>query len=190
MAAPGVLVVLGVLALVSVACGSSSPSTSATTTTSVAADATTTSLVGLARARAPFADFEQMAVTIRTADGRTRTPCMLVARTDATRDRGLMGVTDPALAGYAGMVFVFDTDATGTFWMKDTRIPLTVFFFNRRGLRVSADDMVPCPSDSTQCPLYPATAPYRWAIEVPAGRDTLGLLDGQPFVTLGGACPH
>ncbi len=145
---------------------------------------------GLARASAPFGQFEQVKVTVVTADGRTYTPCLLVARTGATRDRGLMGVSDPKLAGYAGMVFAFDGDVTGTFWMKDTLIPLSVVFLDDHSRRISSSDMVPCPPSTTNCPLYPATAPYRWAIEVPVGQlGTLGLgASDQPKVTVGGAC--
>ena len=145
---------------------------------------------GLAPAAAPFGAFEQVKVTVVTADGRTYTPCLLVARTAASRDRGLMGVTDPKLAGYAGMVFAFDGDVTGTFWMKDTVIALSVVFLDDHGRRISSSDMVPCPTSTAQCPLYPATAPYRWAIEVPLGQvGGLGLTAAdRPKVTVGGAC--
>jgi uncharacterized protein len=145
---------------------------------------------GLAPAKPPFASFEQVEVTIVSADGTTRTPCMLVARTGSSRDRGLMDVTDPKLAGYAGMVFAFDTDVTGTFWMRDTLIPLSVVFLDRSGDRISSADMTPCPTTTADCPLYPASAPYRWAIEVPAGGLAgLGLAPAdRPRVTVGGAC--
>ncbi len=146
---------------------------------------------GLTPAPAPFQAFEQVKVTVVTADGHTHSPCMLVARTGPARDQGLMGVTDPKLAGHAGMVFAFDGDVTGTFWMKDTVIPLSVVFLDRSGHRISSSDMVPCPTSTAHCPLYPAAAPYRWAIEVPAGQlGGLGLAaSDHPEVTVGGACP-
>ncbi len=101
-----------------------------------------------------------------------------------------MAVTDPKLAGYAGMIFAFDGDVTGTFWMKDTLIPLSVIFLDDHGRRISSADMAPCPTSTANCPLYPATAPYRWAIEVPLGQlAALGLgASDQPKVTIGGAC--
>ena len=125
-----------------------------------------------------------------TAAGATRTPCLLVARTSAARARGLMGVTDATLGGYDGMLFAFAGDVTGTFWMKDTVIPLSVVFLDGAGRRVSSAEMTPCPTSATTCPLYPARAPYRWAIEVPVGHlNALGLTaTDRPRVTLGGAC--
>jgi uncharacterized protein len=168
------------------------PTTATTPTTAGSMDATVAAdqIPGLAPARAPFGMFEQVQATIVSADGHTHTPCLLLARTSATRDQGLMNVTDAKLGGYPGMVFAFDGDVTGTFWMKDTLIPLSVVFLDQHGRRISSSDMVPCPASTTNCPLYPATAPYRWAIEVPAGQlAALGLsASDQPKVTIGGAC--
>ncbi len=59
--------------------------------------------------------FEQVRTTITGADGKVRKPCMLLARTEANRAEGLMHVTAAGLDGYAGMVFAFDDDVTGTF---------------------------------------------------------------------------
>ena len=170
--------------------GAQPGSTTAATAGSMDGPVAASQIPGLAPAAAPFDAFEQVKATVVTADGRTSTPCLLVARTAATRDRGLMGVTDPKLAGYAGMVFAFDGDVTGTFWMKDTVIALSVVFLDDHGHRISSSDMVPCPTSTAQCPLYPATAPYRWAIEVPLGQlGGLGLTAAdRPKVTVGGAC--
>jgi len=185
----------GVLLALATGCGSSASTTAPGLTTPTADPMGQTvgadQIPGLARARSPFGAFEQVKVTIVSADGRTRTPCLLVARTGPARDQGLMNVTDTHLGGYAGMVFAFDADVTGTFWMKDTLIPLSVVFLDRQGRRISSADMVPCPTSSAQCPLYPATAPYRWAIEVPAGQlGGLGLdASDHSTVTVGGACP-
>jgi uncharacterized protein len=172
------------------ACGSSGSSGSSAVGRPSDSSVPARTIPGIGPARAPFASFEQVRATVVSADGTTRTPCLLVARTPATRDRGLMGVTDPALGGYDGMLFAFDGDVTGTFWMKDTVIPLSVVFLDGSGHRVSSADMTPCPTSTTNCPLYPAAAPYRWAIEVPAGHlEALGLgAADKPRVSVGGAC--
>ncbi len=103
-------------------------------------------------------------------------PVMVAADRDSRR-RGLMGVTD--LDGWAGMVFVFDSDVTNGFWMKDTLIPLTVVYLDSEGHIVSATDMEPCPS-GTACPVYPPDGPYRMALEVSRGDlDRLGIGRGS-----------
>jgi uncharacterized membrane protein (UPF0127 family) len=100
---------------------------------------------------------------------------VLVADTEAKRSLGLMNRTD--LGGYDGMVFAFENDTTTSFFMKNTKIPLTIFFFTAGGKYVSQTDMTPCTSDP--CPIYGADAPYRYALEVMTGTATeLGLVAG------------
>lgn len=48
----------------------------------------------------------------------------LVADTRELRATGLMGRSD--LPDDAGMVFVFEEESQGAFWMKDTLVPLTI----------------------------------------------------------------
>lgn len=188
---------LGLVALgaVSIGCGSGSSHGAAPTsgTTPSVTEVTATvplasHIPGATRAQAPFDAFEQVQVTIVSADGKTRTPCMLLARTEDLRERGLMHVDDAALGGYAGMVFAFDSDAQGAFTMRDTLIPLSLVFIDASGHPVARSDMTPCPTGTATCPTYPAAAPYRAAIEVPAGHlGGLGL-DGEAEVAIGGAC--
>jgi uncharacterized membrane protein (UPF0127 family) len=173
-----------VLAGCSSGAGSSAPATtrSATPTTATAA-----AIAGVSRAPSPFERFEQVRATIASVRGR-HTPCMLLARTDATRAEGLMHVAEAGLGGYAGMIFAFDADVTGTFTMADTLIPLTIVFLDATGHVVSSRVMTPCPRGQAKCPTYPASGPYRTAIEVPAGHaPALGLDDGAKVV-VGGAC--
>jgi uncharacterized protein len=88
-----------------------------------------------------------------------------VADDEATRERGLMGVT--SLPADEGMAFVFDGPTTGTFWMKNTLIPLSIAFVGADGLIVSTLEMTPC--EAEPCPTYSADAPYTTAIEANAG---------------------
>ncbi|HVN50913.1 MAG TPA: hypothetical protein VMT43_05745, partial [Acidimicrobiales bacterium] len=71
----------------------------------------------MSRAESPFEQFEQVRVTVRSPGGKVHTPCMLLARTAATRAEGLRHVASPVLHGYAGMVFAFPVDVTGSFSM-------------------------------------------------------------------------
>ena len=70
-----------------------------------------------------------------------------------------MGVT--SLGGADGMLFRFGADHSGSFWMKDTILPLSIAFFAGDGAFVSATDMEPCPPDSESCPALPGRRSVR-----------------------------
>jgi uncharacterized protein len=88
-----------------------------------------------------------------------------IANNDARRERGLMFRT--RLAANAGMAFVWGADVGGAFWMKNTRIPLSIAFYDARGRIVRILDMAPCAADP--CPVYDPKATYRGALEVNKG---------------------
>jgi uncharacterized protein len=90
---------------------------------------------------------------------------LLVADTDAERQRGLMGRR--SLPPDGGMVFRFPETTDQTFWMKDTLVPLSIAFVADDRRVVDILDMAPCPGEP--CPLYHARASYRTAIEMRAG---------------------
>ncbi len=105
-----------------------------------------------------------------TAPAGPRVWPVIVADTPQSRQRGLMGVTDfAALGGYAAMVFIFDGDTSGAFWMRNTPLPLRITFVSASGSVVSATDMVPClaPTPSDECKHYHPEGPYRIAVEHP-----------------------
>jgi uncharacterized protein len=116
-----------------------------------AAAATTTSL-------------ERGTAVIETRDGETRVE-VEIAETDADRQRGLMGRV--ALPRQAGMVFLFDGETEGGFWMKDTLIPLSIAFFDEGGEILRILDMEPCEADP--CEVYDPGVAYHGALEVNRG---------------------
>lgn len=134
-------------------------------------------------------DRERIEVVVEAPDGTSCALCAWLADTSAERQRGLKGVTE--LEDIDGMIFRYDADATGSFWMRDTVLALDIAFYDTAGRHVGGASMAPCPDDATdaECPRYRAGAPYRLAIEVAAGRaGELGLVAGSR-VTLGGPCP-
>jgi uncharacterized membrane protein (UPF0127 family) len=134
-----------------------------------------------ASTRKPLDGFGETQVTVTNASG-TMTWCLLLAATEAQRNRGLMQVTDPTLGGFDGMLFRFDNDSTDQFYMRNTPMPLSIAFIAADGNVVSTTDMAPCP-DRPGCPLYSAAAPYRTAIEVPQGQlRRLGIDTGSKVV--------
>jgi len=64
-----------------------------------------------------------------------------VARTDAARAKGLMGRS--TLGQREGMLFVFDRDQHLDFWMKNTRVPLSIAFLSAEGKILEIADMEP-----------------------------------------------
>ncbi len=124
--------------------------------------------------RTTLAGFGETKVSVQTPSSLLEW-CLLLASTPQQQNKGLMNVVDPALGGYDGMLFRFDKDVTEGFWMKNTKLPLSIAFVSSDGHVVSQTDMDPCP-DSGPCPNHYASGSYRLAIEVPRGKFTdLGL---------------
>lgn len=162
--------------------GSESPTVGAT-------DGGAASVPGTGSERRAPQGFDEVTVRVTEADGTIHIWCLLLARTEAQRARGLMEVTDSTLGGHAGMLFLFDQDTTDGFWMRNTPLPLSLAFLNADGNLVAATDMAPCPNSATTCPIYDPPVPYRQAIEVPQGRlPDLGLNDGSRVEISGATC--
>lgn len=64
-----------------------------------------------------------------------------VARTGRERERGLMYREE--LQWNEGMLFVFKEDEILSFWMKDTKIPLSIAFLDKDGKVTDIFDMIP-----------------------------------------------
>ena len=136
--------------------------------------------------RTPFGDFGEVGFRIEGGSAEaTAMRCALLAETGAQQSLGLMNRTD--IGGYDGMLFKFASDTTGSFYMKDTPLPLSIAFFDASGQFVSTTDMAPCIHQSN-CPTYAAARPYRWALEVPEGAlPRLAIGPGTRLVA-GGPC--
>lgn len=88
-----------------------------------------------------------------------------VADTATLRQQGLMFVED--MGDLDGMLFVFENDSSGAFWMKNTLIPLDIAFFDSAGQFVDGFEMEPCVIEN--CPTYGPDGSYRYALEMAAG---------------------
>lgn len=120
--------------------------------------------------------------------GAARNFCGLHAATPEQQARGLSGRSD--LAGYDAMLFTFGDDASRPFTMKNTKIPLTVAFFDAQGRFLGSVEMTPCPVRIRRCPEYrsPGEQKWRFAMEVQqGGLNRLGIGPGAT-VTAGGGC--
>jgi uncharacterized membrane protein (UPF0127 family) len=89
-----------------------------------------------------------------------------VARTEPERSRGLMHRA--SMPERSGMIFLFDRPGLYPFWMKDTLIPLDLFWTDTTGTIVwIAESVPPCRNDP--CPEYPPKAVAQYVIETNAG---------------------
>jgi uncharacterized protein len=162
-------------------------STAATTTAAATTSPPTTAATSTVAAGTSPQGFGTIGITIRAASGAAKSFCLWLADTEAKRERGLMQVT--SLGGRSGMLFAFEQDTQGAFWMFQTVMPLSIAFFDSSGTFVSSTDMAPCTGTSDTCSTYAAAARYRDAIEVPqGGLGALGIGPGSAL-TDRGSCP-
>jgi uncharacterized membrane protein (UPF0127 family) len=97
--------------------------------------------------------------------GTDATLTVRIADSAEEQRQGLMGVE--TLGEDHGMAFVYDDPTTGSFWMKDTLIPLSIAFVDDDRI-VAIEEMTPCEADP--CPTWdPDGAAYTLAIEANAG---------------------
>lgn len=117
--------------------------------------------------RRPLPGFDEVAFRITAPGGKVTDGVAMLADDSASRSQGLMEQTD--LRGYDAMVFRFPSPSNGGFYMRNTRIPLSIAFFDVGGRFVSSADMEPCPDEVEDCPTTFAEGPYVHAIEVAKG---------------------
>lgn len=110
-----------------------------------------------------------------------------IADDDAERARGLMFRDE--LATGTGMLFIHEDEQPQAYWMKNTRIPLDILYFNNDRKLVTQQRNVPPCSGGNRCPSYPSDQPARYVLELNAGEaERLKLQDGAEM-TFGKGIP-
>lgn len=133
----------------------------------------------------PPAGFPTTRAVVTDADGTTCEVCLWLADNVEDRARGLMFVTDLGVAD--GMAFRYPEPRTGTFWMENVALPLSIAFFAADGAYLDAFDMEPCRIDP--CPHYGTPTDFLVAVEVEQGRlGELGLVEGSTLELLDLPC--
>ena len=123
-------------------------------------------VVFAAAASAGAVGFDRGTATVTSPTGAKRVLLQVeLARTPAQREQGLMGRR--TLGAKAGMVFLYPEPHRGSFWMKDTLIPLDIAFYDGRGRILRILTMQPCRRDP--CTLYDPNVAFRGALEVRGG---------------------
>jgi uncharacterized protein len=90
-----------------------------------------------------------------------------IAQTDPQRERGLM-FRDQMAADH-GMIFVHDAQKPLAYWMKNTHIPLDIFYFDSHHQLVSVAKNTPACTLGNQCPPFNSEGPALYVLELNAG---------------------
>ena len=117
--------------------------------------------------------FATATITLVDGAGQRTELTVEIARTPAQLSRGLMFRKE--LPEERGMIFVFESETKAGFWMKDTKIPLSIAFIANDGTIMETQEMKPLSAD-----LHVPARPYRYALEVSQGwfeRHDLGFGD-------------
>jgi uncharacterized protein len=103
-------------------------------------------------------------VTIDTSRGKKVEVRVEIADGLLERERGLMDRT--SLGEDRGMLFVFRREQPLSFWMRDTRIPLSIAYIDSKGRITDILDMKPL---DDKPPHYVSSEPVQYALEVNQG---------------------
>ena len=129
--------------------------------------------------------FDRVAARVTEPDGTVCDVCLWLAATTEQRQRGLMFVTDIGPAD--GMAFQFPDSKSGSFWMKNTLLPLSIAFYSPDGDHLDAFDMQPCTADP--CPTYPTPDGFLIAVETTQGDlGDIGMVPGSTLELLDLPC--
>ncbi|HEX5849018.1 MAG TPA: DUF192 domain-containing protein [Rubrobacter sp.] len=103
-------------------------------------------------------------MTIDASGGEKVEVRVEIADDPLERERGLMNRT--SLGEDRGMLFVFPKEQPLSFWMKDTKIPLSIAYIDSEGRITDILDMKPLDDEP---PHYTSSEPVMYALEVNQG---------------------
>jgi uncharacterized membrane protein (UPF0127 family) len=127
------------------------------------------SLLGCASAGQPWVELKGQRFIVEVAD------------TQEARNKGLM--FRDSLGEDRGMLFIFDQQQPLAMWMKNTRIPLDILYFDQYRRLVSVSAGAPPCSLGDRCPPFRSTAPALYTLELNAGQASrLGVQPGDELV--------
>jgi len=116
-------------------------------------------------AREPYVTLKGSRFTVELAETQEKQALGLMFRDNLPDDHG--------------MLFLFPGEAMRSFWMKNTRIPLDIFYFDGDRKLLSVSENTP-PCRTQRCPRYPSAGPARYVLELNAGKAAeLGVQPGD-----------
>lgn len=113
----------------------------------------------------PYVELKGKRFTVEVADTQEKQALGLMFRETMPDDHG--------------MIFLFPVEGMRSFWMKNTKIPLDIFYFDEDLALVSVSENTP-PCRAPRCPGYPSTGPAKYVLELNAGKAAeLGVQPGD-----------
>jgi len=117
-------------------------------------------------------------MTIETDDGNSISVPAYVADKGYERATGFRGFPTELIAGFPGILFVFDSEVDTNFTMLTVLFDLDIAFYNAAGEWVGGTTMISMSKDQ-----YTAGAPFQYALELPSGSlEELGISSGSKLV--------
>ncbi|MBI2890757.1 MAG: DUF192 domain-containing protein [Nitrospirae bacterium] len=113
---------------------------------------------------ADFSGMEKRSVQLQNDVGAPVVVEARVADAPVEQMAGFQNVPEEVARGEA-ILFLFQQDSVAPFHMRNVKIALDILFFDARGYAVSNQRMEPDPDR-----LWSAGSPYRFVLELPAGR--------------------
>ena len=104
------------------------------------------------------------------------------------RARGLM--FRESMPADRGMLFVHENEAPLAYWMKNTKIPLDILYFDADRKLVSIQRGVPPCTAGDRCPNYPSRGPAKYVLELNAGRSDALDLERGAVITFSEGIPE
>jgi len=96
------------------------------------------------------------------------------------RSRGLM--FRDGIGVDKGMLFIFEEEATHSFWMKNVKFPIDILWLDREKRIVHMAKQVP-PCKKDPCPTYTPIRPAVYVLELSAGKsDQMSLKPGNRLI--------
>ena len=89
-----------------------------------------------------------------------------------------------------GMLFIHDLQEPLAYWMKNTKIPLDILYFDNAHKLVSQQRDVPPCSLGDACPSYPSDVPARYVLELNAGEAARLKLEDGAVLTFSPGIPE
>lgn len=107
---------------------------------------------------------------------------LAIADTLEFQAQGFMNVTK--IPENEGMLFVYESPAPRSFWMKNTLLPLDIIFLNQNKEIINIHhNTPPCKEidpEQTSCPSYLSSGPSQFIIELPSPQaEKLNLQENQ-----------
>ncbi len=119
-------------------------------------------------AEGPYVELKGKRFTVEVAESQEKQALGLMFRESMPDDHG--------------MIFLFPVEGMRSFWMKNTKIPLDIFYFDEDLKLVSvSENTAPC--RTSRCPGYPSMGPAKFVLELNAGKaKELGVQPGDELI--------